>query len=78
MIEEEISRCIFDVYVIAKPVVPTITGDTADRFETSAPLIFQLYKVHRTVYADAQTGNDFITYLKNRPTVMAANAFFML
>ena len=65
MIEEEIGRCIFDVYVIAQSVVPTIAGNAADRFEASSPLIFQLHKVHRTVYTDAQTGNDFITYLKN-------------
>ena len=65
MIEEEIGRCIFDVYVIAQSVVPTIAGNAADRFEASSPLIFQLHKIHRTVYTDAQTGNDFITYLKN-------------
>ena len=58
MIEEEIGRCIFDVYVIAQSVVPTIDGNAADRFEASSPLIFQLHKVHRTVYTDAQTGND--------------------
>jgi hypothetical protein len=36
MIEEEIGRCIFEVYVIAKSVVPTIAGNAADRFEASS------------------------------------------
>lgn len=66
VIEEEIGRSIFNVHIIADSVIPAITGDTADRLETSATLIFQLYKVHCTVYTDTQTGNNLITYLKHR------------
>lgn len=66
MVEEEVSGSIFDIYIITDSITPIVTGYTADRFEAGSPLVFLLYKVHRTVYTNAQTGNDLIAYLKNR------------
>ena len=54
MVEEEIGGSILDIHILADTVVPAIAGDAADRFEASAALVFQLYKVHWTVCADAQ------------------------
>ena len=65
MIKEEIGGSILDVYIIADSITPVVTGYAADRFEAGAPLVFQLYEVHRTVCTNAQTGNYFIAYLKN-------------
>ena len=65
MVKEEIDASILDVYVIAESITPVVTGYAADRFEAGAPLIFQLYEVHRTVCTNTLTGNYFIAYLKN-------------
>ena len=65
MVEEEVGRGVFNVYIIAESIVPAITGNTADRLEAGATLVFQLHKVHRTVYTNGQTGNNFITYCEN-------------